>query len=263
VTDHATPNENGYDPEALAAAQDAIDRGDATEAWNLMEAEADRVREARAAQATEYAAASTPTTGRTSRGTTVEIPAATAIAADLLVADGLSREEALQRLVDDRQATLSDLGNRIKQRQTQIVNEASLAEDEAFAASPAGRLAAAEQAADEAAARERVIAQARQLLKKENPGEAALMDQLPAEDILDLAGIELKPETIRKREEERLMNDPAVQRQLAQQRAVAELRSKWWTLHPSERKAEAVALGLNAEDEEARQWAQAKARGHA
>jgi hypothetical protein len=240
-------------PEARAAFGEAYERGDLETALSVYEADLDRRRAERDSAAAAARAATSPTTGTTTRGTTVEIPAATTLATEALLEDGLTREQALERLVTDPSNTLASLADRISQKQKGIVDAASLAEDEAFAASPEGKLAAARQAAEAREQRARDAKLLREHLKELHAAEADPISRLSDDEVFQLAGVEKSADQLREEERERQAGDPKHQLRV-QQDALLE---KWWQLSPTQRREGCTELGMDFEKADAHvreQW---------
>jgi hypothetical protein len=257
VSEHTT---HESESPAQAATRVFTETGDVEAAADAFDAAYESRRAAREQAAEFTTTASQPTQGRTARGTTVTLPAATEIATSLMMQDGLSREAALEKLVSNRQATLSDLGNRIEQARTQLVGEASAREDADYAASPEGRRIAAQAAADALAQRERDVKNARALAIEENPQEdPALFLRMPDSEILRFVGLEADPAAAAEAERQRKANDPEHQK-LA---AASALLDEWWQLAPGEREARAAEIGVSFDALNERAWEIEKRAGRA
>lgn len=151
------------------------------------------------------------------------------LALDVLVRDGLSREEASLALLNDPQ--LPDrIAPRIAARRAEVKAEIEADAAARAAATPEGRRLAAEQALKAREQRAKMIEGARALVAAESGLSADDVAALGERELLHAAGIERQPE---------LMN---VQERDAAAIALAE---QWHTLPEAERLAKARELGVS------------------
>jgi hypothetical protein len=179
-----------------------------------------------------------------------------AIALELLSEELGRREAALEALALNPDEHLKRLAPAIAERQEQNARET--AEREAaqqsadFAASPEGRKAAAVEAQAKADERKKLADASRQLLVDEGIETPERAADIPDDLAIEAAGIEPSAETLARREEERLLSDPAAMAAAMAEadRAAAKARlqgAAYWQMTNEHRIVEAEIAGLDPE----------------
>jgi hypothetical protein len=177
------------------------------------------------------------------------------VALDLL-SEEIGREAALEQLAINPAEHLQRLAPKIKKRSQQLAQEAEAQrkaqESDEFARSPEGRAAAAKEARRKADERKALAAAARQLLVDEGIETAERAADIPDDDALAYAEIEPTPEMKARREEQRLLADPAAMAEAMAEadRAAAKARLQGAAYHQmtqEQRIAEAEIAGVDPE----------------
>ncbi len=119
-----------------------------------------------------------------------------------------------------------------------------------------GILAAARQAAEKRERRAKDAKLLRDHLAEQHAGEADAILRLSNDEVFQLAGIEKSAQQLRDEEQEQRANDPTERKAAAQR----DLMARWWTLAPSDREAQARALGGDPAAIEAELWRQENSR---
>lgn len=185
-------------------------------------------------------------------------------AVEILEEETGSREKALEALTlggSSTESMTAGIKARREAENKRLFEQAKATYD----ASPDGRLAAAMRAEEASHLEKKQVAAARELLREEwtEKGESVdLLDDLSADEILDISGIRPSPERLAREADERILDDPAAAAEHDHQRALA-LHSDplhYLSLAPEERTAESRELGIDPDTHEAEMLAAQRAR---